>query len=123
MTAFRRIRLPLLAALLLVGLAGFAQADLPPAVVGRIESLVADAMAKQHIPGLSIAVATGNKIELERGFGLADVENDVRVTPETRFRTASIAKALTAVAAMKLVEEGKLDLDAEIHRYLPDFPK
>ena len=123
MTAFRRIRLPLLAALLLVGLAGFAHAGLLPAVVGRIESLVADAMAKQHIPGLSIAVATGNRIQLERGFGLADVENDVRVTPVTKFRTASIAKSLTAVAAMKLVEEGKLDLDADIHRYLPDFPK
>jgi CubicO group peptidase (beta-lactamase class C family)/D-alanyl-D-alanine dipeptidase len=119
MTAFRRLSLLVLFVLVTEPL----QAGLPPALEKQIDKLVADAMEKQHIPGLSIAVATGDELQLERGFGLADVENDVRVTPETKFRTASIAKSLTAVAAMKLVEEGKLDLDVEIHAYLPDFPK
>ncbi|OAI57678.1 hypothetical protein AYO47_07740, partial [Planctomyces sp. SCGC AG-212-M04] len=120
MTAFRRLSLLVL---FVLATAEPLQAGLPPEVEKKIDKLVADAMQKQHIPGLSIAVATGNELQLERGFGLADVENEVRVTPETKFRTASIAKSLTAVAAMKLVEEGKLDLDAEIHTYLPEFPK
>ncbi len=100
-----------------------ANADLPPEVEARIDQLVRDAMQRQHIPGLSVAIATGNELQLEKGFGLADLENGIAVTPATRFRTASIAKSLTAVAAMKLVEEGKLDLDAPVHEYLPGFPK
>ena len=122
MTAFRLWR-PGSVVLFLVAFASPLQAALPPEVNQRIDALVQQAMTKQHIPGLSIAVATGNELQLERGYGLADVENNVAVSPETKFRTASIAKSLTAVAAMKLVEEGKLDLDAEIQTYLPGFPK
>src|SRR6187402_2303211 len=123
MTVLRRLWRPGLIVLFLTVMAGRLQAGLPPAVEKQLEQLVADAMQKQHIPGLSVAVATGNELQLERGFGLADVENNVSVTPERKFRTASIEKSLTAVAAMKLVEEGKLDLDAPIHNYLPGFPK
>jgi len=123
MTAFRRTwRLALSVSALLL-LSSSLHAELPPGVQKRIDALVAEEMARRHIPGLSVSVATGNEIQLERGFGLADVENQLPVTPETKFRTASIAKSLTAVAAMKLVEEGKLDLDASIHTYLPAFPK
>ena len=55
--------------------------------------------------------------------GKADLENNVSATPETLFRTGSIAKPMTAVAAMRLVEDGKLDLDAPIQKYCPAFPQ
>ncbi|QDT56040.1 D-alanyl-D-alanine dipeptidase [Caulifigura coniformis] len=122
MTAFRRMWRSALPVIAIVLLSSSLSAELPPAVQKRIEALIAEEMARRHIPGLSICVATDNEIQFERGFGLADVENGLPVTVETKFRTASIAKSLTAIAAMKLVEEGKLDLDASIQTYLPAFP-
>jgi serine beta-lactamase-like protein LACTB, mitochondrial len=57
------------------------------------------------------------------GFGKADLEQDVPATAHSLFRTASVAKWFTATAAMRLVEQGKLDLDAPIQRYCPQFPE
>ncbi len=59
----------------------------------------------------------------ERGYGMADVENQVPATPDTIYRLASISKMFTAVAALQLVEQGKLDLAAPIQQYVPSFPK
>ena len=56
------------------------------------------------------------------GFGLADVENNVPVTPLTRMRIGSISKVLTATGVARLVEQGKLDLDAPVQQYVPGFP-
>ncbi|KAJ6664218.1 hypothetical protein lerEdw1_008436, partial [Lerista edwardsae] len=57
------------------------------------------------------------------GLGYADVENRVPCKPETVLRIASVSKSLTMVAAMKLWEEGKLDLDAPVQKYVPEFPE
>ncbi len=73
-------------------------------------------------PGLSVAVAIGDEIVWAEGFGEADAENHVPVDPKTRFRVGSLSKLLTAALAARLLEEGKLDLDAPIQRYVPDFP-
>ena len=88
-----------------------------------ITTLIQNEIDKQKIPGLSAAVAVDNEIVYSRGFGHAVLEHSVPATPETRYRTASIAKPITAVLAMKLVEQGKLDLDKDIREYLPDFPE
>ncbi|HEX7181133.1 MAG TPA: serine hydrolase domain-containing protein [Thermoanaerobaculia bacterium] len=74
-------------------------------------------------PGLSAAVAVDGKVVWAEGFGLADVENQVPVRPEVRFRLGSVSKLLTAAAAVRLVEQGKLDLDAPVQRYVPSFPE
>ena len=66
---------------------------------------------RQHIPGLSLLVARGGKIVLARGFGLANVELQVPVKPETIFQSGSVGKQFTATAVMMLVEEGKVRLD------------
>jgi CubicO group peptidase (beta-lactamase class C family) len=79
-------------------------------------------MAEVGIPGLSIAVAVQGEVVWEEGFGYADVENRVAVVPATRFRIASISKALTAAGVGVLVEQGRLDLDAPVQRYVPSFP-
>lgn len=80
-------------------------------------------MVDQQIPGLSVAVVVDGRTVWSEGFGFADLENGVAVTPLTRFRIASISKALTAAAVGRLVEEGRLDLDAPVQRYVPSFPE
>lgn len=89
----------------------------------HIDALLADAIADQQIPAISAAVAVNGQIQYQRAFGKADLENDIPATPETLFRTGSIAKSMTAVAALRLVDEGKLDLDAPVQKYCPAFPK
>src|SRR5581483_6944198 len=81
-----------------------------------------DSMAAGRIPGLAIAVAIDGHIVWSEGFGLADVENAVPVSPCTRFRVGSVSKPLTAAAVAQLAEVGRLDLDAPVQRYVPSFP-
>jgi CubicO group peptidase (beta-lactamase class C family) len=80
-------------------------------------------MSAQGIPGLSVSVVTGGELRWSGGYGEADVENDVTATPDTVYRLASVSKPITAVAAMQLAEQGKLDLDAPVQRYVPSFPQ
>ena len=91
--------------------------------IGQSRKIIEGTMAKQNIPGLSIAVAVNGELVWSEGFGFADLENHVRVTPATRFRIASVSKLITAAAMARLYEQGKIDLDAPIQRYVPDFPR
>lgn len=114
--------------LLLVTLAGalgmptHAADELSSQQIQQIRELGAGTLAKEGLPGLSIAVAKGNEI-WSGGFGSADLEQNVAVDSYSLFRTASISKWLTATAAMRLVEQGKLSLDAPIQQYCPQFPE
>jgi CubicO group peptidase (beta-lactamase class C family) len=98
-------------------------AGLPAEVSSRIDQLVREEMTAQKIPGLTLAVATGHQLRLSRGYGIADLENMVPARAETIYRLASISKPITAVAAMQLAENGKLDLDAPVQKYVPSFPQ
>jgi serine beta-lactamase-like protein LACTB len=100
-----------------------APAALAPARAARADSAVAALIARNHIPGLSIAVAHGGEIVWQKAYGLADVENERPATTATVWRIASTSKPLTATAAMRLAEAGKLDLDAPIQEYAPTFPQ
>jgi CubicO group peptidase (beta-lactamase class C family) len=80
-------------------------------------------MKKSGIPGLSAAIALDGEVVWSHGYGIADVENSVAAKPETVYRSASIGKPITATAAMRLVEQGKLDLDTPVERYCPAFPR
>ncbi len=88
-----------------------------------IRTLVSNFMASEHAPGATFAIGLSGKIVWTEGFGFADVENHVRATPDTAYRTASIGKSMTATVAMELAEQGKLDLDAPIQKYCPRFPE
>lgn len=83
-----------------------------------VESL----MSLSAIPGMSVAVAVDGRLVWSEGFGMADLEHPAQVTTATRFRLASTSKILTASMAARLAQEGRLDLDAPIRRYLPDLP-
>lgn len=80
-------------------------------------------MAATSVPGISVAVVLDGELVWSEGFGLADLENYVPATPATLFRLGSISKPITATAILQLYERGKLDLDAEVQRYCPAFPK
>jgi CubicO group peptidase (beta-lactamase class C family) len=110
------------AALVVPVAARAAAAPLSPDQTARVEAAVRREMQRAGVPGLSIAVARDGEIVLSRAYGSADVENDVAATPSTRFRTASVAKSLTATAVMKLAEQGKVDLDLPVQTYCPAFP-
>jgi serine beta-lactamase-like protein LACTB, mitochondrial len=87
-----------------------------------ISKVASAALETNRLAGLSVAVSRDGEI-WSAGFGKADLEQDVPVTPRSMFRTASVAKWFTATAAMRLVEEDKLDLDAPIQQYCPEFPE
>jgi serine beta-lactamase-like protein LACTB, mitochondrial len=108
------------ALLLLSGLAR--AAGLSEAQQREISQLATAALKERELPGLSVAVAKDERI-WAAGFGSADLEQSTPVSAQTMFRTASIAKWLTATAAMRLVERGTLDLDAPVQQYCPRFPK
>ena len=71
----------------------------------------------------TLLIARGDKILVQRSYGLANWELQVPVTPSSRFAVASITKVMTAALVDGLVKEGRLDLDAQVSRYIPGFPK
>jgi CubicO group peptidase (beta-lactamase class C family) len=107
-------------AVLAVGLPAVSQIGSPPGTA--IDRLVTGYVSNHHVPGLSVAVIDRGRVFLTQGYGLADVENNVPATADTIYRIASISKSITATGALKLVEAGKLDLDAPVQKYCPDFP-
>ncbi|RMB94472.1 hypothetical protein DUI87_29283 [Hirundo rustica rustica] len=86
------------------------------------EGVVA-AQDEAGIPGILVGVSVDGKEVWSEGLGYADVENRVVCKPETIMRIASISKCLTMMAVAKLWEEGKLDLDAPVQKYVPEFPE
>jgi serine beta-lactamase-like protein LACTB, mitochondrial len=88
----------------------------------RVDQWVAAAMSAKHIPALQIAIVEDGRIVYSKALGKIDLENDVSATPQSLFRTGSLAKPVTAVAALALADAGKLDLDAPVQKYCPSFP-
>lgn len=111
--------------LLFVAAEAYAQqpSALPQETLKRIEAIIESEKAKLSIPGLSVAIAVNNQLRYAKGFGLADLENAVPAKATTAYRTASVAKAMTATAVMQLVEQGKIELDAPIQKTCAAFPE
>ena len=79
-------------------------------------------LKNSNMPGISIAISKRGKIVFAEGFGYADIANKIPVTATTQFRTASVAKIITATALGKLIQNGKLNIDLPVQEYVPDFP-
>ena len=77
---------------------------------------------KNGIPGIAVTLSVNGCIIFSNGVGFADLENSVPCSSQSVMRIASISKTLTATALMQLWEKGKIDLDAPIQNYLPDYP-
>jgi CubicO group peptidase (beta-lactamase class C family) len=80
-------------------------------------------MERQHIPGLALLVSRNGKPVRSEGYGLASVELNVPVTPQTIFQSGSVGKQFTATAVMMLVEAGKIGLDDTLTHYFPQGPE
>ena len=107
-----------------VAAGGFAQAkQLAAEQRVQFEDAVSKFMAANHASGISAAVVENDELVWSEGFGMADLENSVPATSRTLYRLASVSKPLTATAAMRLWERGKLDLDAPVQKYCPAFPQ
>lgn len=129
-TMSRRRRASLVAGIFLwvLLLAGIVAGQAAPAaspdyqqVRTEITALVEREMARTGTVGLSIVVIDDQRIVWAAGFGWADKAGKVPATPETVYQLASVSKLFTTAAAMQLAEEGKLDLDQPVGKYLPWF--
>ena len=87
-----------------------------------VDNYVRAEMTKQRIPGLAMLVSRRGRIIRAQGYGLANVELQVPVKPETIFQSGSVGKQFTATAVMMLVEEGKIGLGDNLTKYFPDAP-
>jgi CubicO group peptidase (beta-lactamase class C family) len=109
-------------AIVMLGISITARANgaTPPA--DEVARFVRAEMARQKIPGLALLVSRNGKPIRTEGYGLADVELNVAVTPETVFQSGSVGKQFTATAVMMLVAEGKLSLNDPLSKFFPEGP-
>src|SRR5580698_3867179 len=75
-----------------------------------------------NTPGASVAVIDKGKIVFAKGYGIANLEYDVPIKPQTIFHVASVSKQFTAMAVVLLESDGKLSLNDDVHKYLPELP-
>jgi CubicO group peptidase (beta-lactamase class C family) len=122
-------RVGMLAVCVLMCAVGFAthSAATHPAVADdvdrKVDAFVQRELQRQRIPGVAVGVYRDGKLTRAQGYGLANVEWDATVTPDTIFQSGSVGKQFTATAMMMLVEEGKVGLDDPIKKYFPDAPE
>jgi CubicO group peptidase (beta-lactamase class C family) len=95
---------------------------LAPAKAAAVDAAVEAEMAEQQVVGVAVGIIRDGEIRYLKGYGKADREQGTPVTAQTVFNWASNSKPLAAVAAMQLVEQKLLDLDADVRTYVPEFP-
>jgi CubicO group peptidase (beta-lactamase class C family) len=88
--------------------------------IERIDAFVTEQIKRHGVPGLALALVDGEQVVFMKGYGKAD-QTGRPITPQTPFILASVSKPITAVAVMQLVDAGKIELDAPVRRYLPEF--
>jgi len=90
--------------------------------IAKIDELFLD-WNKPNTPGVALGVIKNGELIYSKGYGVADLEHDVPITPSSVFYMASVSKQFITMGILLLEEQGKIDLDAEIQTYLPDFPR
>jgi len=105
---------------------GFQSSDVSPradyaAVVAELERVIAHEMQDKKLPALSIALVDDQQTVWAKGFGMEDPDQKIPASAETVYRVGSVSKLFTDIGIMQLVEAGKIDLDAPVTKYLPDF--
>jgi uncharacterized protein (TIGR03435 family) len=96
---------------------------LKPEQVGDLDRYVAGEMEREHIPGLAVGIYSRGQILLAKGYGLANIELNVAVKPETIFQSGSVGKQFVSAAVMMMVEDGIVGLDDSIVKYFPNSPE
>ncbi len=123
------VSLPLLSLFLLgqnqssgdeVSVAQSQSADYKPAIE-KLRAAVNHEVEQKDLPAFSISLVDRDRVVWAGGFGFQDAERKIPATAETVYRVGSVSKLFTDIAVLQLVDEGKIDLDAPVQRYLPDF--
>lgn len=116
------MKLRLLLAMLLLPLASVSSANSPsPTTLAEIDEIFADWRLSAHAPGVVYGIVLGGKLVRIKGLGVQDLEVNRAVSSDSRFRIASMSKAFTALAILKLRDEGKLSLEAPAETYVPEM--
>src|SRR5262245_32474239 len=88
-----------------------------PAAIDKGRRIARAGVSTQNLPGLSVAVGVGGDVVWAEGFGYADIDKQIIVTPQTRFRTADVSIPLTSAAVGLLVDRKRLNLDHDVQAY------
>jgi D-alanyl-D-alanine carboxypeptidase len=99
-----------------------ARAQETRAFASYVDSVAGAAIKEQRTAGVSVAVVKNGRTLVTKGYGFADLENDVPATPATVYRIGSVTKQFTSAAIMRLMEQGKLSLDDTLQKFFPNFP-
>lgn len=115
-------RLPAHVALILALPLAVAAQQAPAPDLSSVDAFIRSQVERQKIPGAAVAVVKDGNVLLAKGYGHANVEHQVPVTPDTIFQSGSVGKQFTAAAVMLMVEQGKLTLDDALTTFFPDAP-
>ena len=121
-----RVRIAAALALWSVGAISHAAAppatESPPSIEAQVDKFF-DALDSTHSPGCSLAVIRNGEIVYERGYGMADLEHNVAITPQSILYAASVSKQFTGAAIALLEQQGKLAADDDVRKYVPELPR
>lgn len=95
----------------------------PGATPDTVDRLIQAEMARTHIPGVALAIVRGGQVVRAAGYGSADLEHAIPVTPETVFKIGSVSKQFLATGIMLLAQDGRLGLDDPVSKYLDGTPE
>jgi len=98
----------------------FKKGDFPGAV-SVLDSIIRKNLEQQRVPGAAVALVHEGRVIFSQCYGYADIQKKVPITEDTYFMIGSLTKSFTALAVLKLIEQGKVDLNADIKKYIPDF--
>jgi CubicO group peptidase (beta-lactamase class C family) len=99
-----------------------AAGPVPAETIDKIGAAVMEGIDQKTVASIAVGIVKDGNLVLARGYGFADLENDVPATAESVYRLGSITKQFTALAIMQLAEQGKLTVDDELTKFLPDYP-
>jgi len=116
------MRRALLVLAVLPALASAQSVITPTDSVGRAVDRVFDAWRDTEGPGCAVGVSRNGRVAYERGYGMANLETATPIRPSSIFHVASVSKQFTAAAIMLLAGDGKLSVDDDIRKYLPEIP-
>ncbi len=98
----------------------FKKGDLP-AAISNLDSIIKKNLEQQSIPGAAVALVHEGRVIFSQCYGYADTKKKIPITEDTYFMIGSLTKSFTALAVLKLIEQGKVDLNADIRKYIPNF--
>src|SRR5882757_8525573 len=94
----------------------------PPTDLAERTDKVFEKWNRTDSPGCALSVMRDGRIIYKHGYGMADLDHNVTITPSTVFHVASMSKQFTAASILLLAQQGKLSLDDDIRKYIPELP-